>query len=65
MPYLVHQFEEELKRFLTQIEKEDIPSNFTTFYENYTKTNEVVDKKITTYMANGRSTEQMIFCISS
>ena len=39
-------FEEELKRFLTQIEKEDIPSNFTTFYENYTKTDEVVDKKI-------------------
>ena len=39
-------FEEELRRFLTQIEKEDVPSNFTTFYENYTKTNEVVDKKI-------------------
>ena len=39
-------FEEELKRFLSQIEKEDIPSNFTTFYENYTKTDEVIDKKI-------------------
>ena len=39
-------FEDELKRLLAQIEKEEIPSNFTTFYENYTKTNEVVDKKI-------------------
>jgi cytochrome oxidase Cu insertion factor (SCO1/SenC/PrrC family) len=39
-------FEEELKRFLTQIEKEDIPSNFSTFYENYTKKDEVIDKKI-------------------
>ena len=39
-------FEEELKIFLTQIEKEDIPSNFTTFYENYIKTDEVIEKKI-------------------
>ena len=39
-------FEEELKRLLAQIKKEEIPSNFTTFYENYTKTDEVVDKKI-------------------
>ncbi len=39
-------FEEELKRFLTQIEKEDIPSNFSTFYENYIKKDEVIDKKI-------------------
>ena len=39
-------FEEELKKFLIQIKKEDIPSNFTTFYENYTKTDEVIDKKV-------------------
>ena len=39
-------FEEELKRFLIQIKTEDIPSNFTTFYDNYTKTDETVDKKI-------------------
>ena len=39
-------FEEELKKFLIQIKKEDIPSNFTTFYDNYTKTDEVIDKKV-------------------
>jgi hypothetical protein len=39
-------FEEELKRFLIQIKKENIPSNFTTFYEKYTKIDEVVDKRI-------------------
>ena len=39
-------FEEELKKFLIQIKKEDIPSNFTTFYANYTKTDEVIDKKV-------------------
>ena len=39
-------FEEELKRFLIQIKTEDIPSNFTTFYDNYVKTDETVDKKI-------------------
>ena len=39
-------FEEELKRFLIQIKTEDIPSNFTTFYDNYAKTDETVDKKI-------------------
>ena len=39
-------FEEELKRFLIQIKTEDIPSNFTTFYDNYVKTDETVNKKI-------------------
>jgi hypothetical protein len=39
-------FDEELKKFLTQIKKENIPSNFTAFYENYIKTDEVIDKKI-------------------
>ena len=39
-------FEEELKRFLIQIKTEDIPSNFTTFYDNYAKTDETDDKKI-------------------
>ena len=39
-------FEEELKKFLTQIKKEDVPSNFTTFYNNHIKSDEVVDKKI-------------------
>ena len=40
-------FEEELKFFLIQIEEEDVPSNFTTFYNTYTKkTDEVIDKKI-------------------
>ena len=39
-------FEEELKKFLNQIKKEDVPSNFTTFYNNHIKSDEVVDKKI-------------------
>ena len=39
-------FDKELKKFLTQIKKENIPSNFTAFYENYIKTDEVIDKKI-------------------
>ena len=40
-------FEEELKNFLIQIEEEDVPSNFTKFYNTYTKkTDEVIDRKI-------------------
>ena len=39
-------FEEELKKFLIQINKEDVPSNFTTFYNNHIKSYEIVDKKI-------------------
>jgi len=39
-------FDEELKKFLNQIKKEDVPSNFTTFYTNYTKSDVVIDKKI-------------------
>jgi hypothetical protein len=39
-------FEEELKIFLTQINREDVPSNFTTFYNNHIKSDEIVDKKI-------------------
>ena len=39
-------FDEELKNFLNQISIEDIPSNFTTFYNSYTENDEVTDKKI-------------------
>ena len=40
-------FEEELRKFLNQIDEEDVPSNFTTFYDNYGKNNEeFIDKKI-------------------
>ena len=40
-------FEEELKNFLIQIEEDDVPSNFTTFYNTYAKnTEEVIDRKI-------------------
>ena len=40
-------FEEELKIFLIQIKEEDVPSNFTTFYNTYAKkTHEVIDRKI-------------------
>ena len=39
-------FDEELRKFLSQISNENIPSNFTSFYNNYLKKNEVIDKKI-------------------
>ena len=39
-------FDEELKNFLNQISIEDIPSNFTTFYDTYAKSDETSDKKI-------------------
>jgi len=39
-------FDEELKKFLNQIDEEEVPSNFTTFYNNYSKTDKIIDKKI-------------------
>ena len=39
-------FDEELKFFLNQVSEEDVPSNFTTFYDNYTKNDEVINKTI-------------------
>ncbi|WP_435090374.1 hypothetical protein ACIJYE_00255 [Candidatus Pelagibacter bacterium nBUS_30] len=39
-------FDEELKKFLNQINEEEVPSNFTTFYNNYSKTDKIIDKKI-------------------
>jgi hypothetical protein len=39
-------FDEELRKSLNQISEEDIPSNFTTFYNDYVKNDEVIDKKI-------------------
>ena len=39
-------FDEELRKFLNQINEEDVPSNFTTFYNDYTKSNKVIAKKI-------------------
>ena len=39
-------FDEELKKFLNQINKEEVPSNFTTFYSKYSKGEKVIDKKI-------------------
>ncbi len=39
-------FDEELKNFLNQIDEEDIPSNFTTFYNDNVKNEDVIDKKI-------------------
>ena len=39
-------FDEELKIFLNQIDEEDIPSNFTTFYNDNVKNEDVIDKKI-------------------
>jgi len=43
---ITNAFDEELKFFLDQINENDIPSNFTTFYKNYVKSDEVIDKKI-------------------
>ena len=39
-------FDEELKRLLNQISEDDVPSNYTTFYNSYSKTEQVSDKKI-------------------
>jgi len=39
-------FDLELKKFLNQINIKDVPSNFTTFYHDYGKNDEVIDKKI-------------------
>ena len=39
-------FDEELKKLLNQISIEDIPSNLTTFYNNYAKNTETINKKI-------------------
>ena len=39
-------FDEEMKFFLGQIEENDVPSNFTTFYNKHAKLDEVIDKKI-------------------
>ncbi len=39
-------FDEELKFFLNQILEKDVPSNFTTFYNNHVKSEDIKDKKI-------------------
>jgi hypothetical protein len=39
-------FDEELRYFLDQIDDADVPSNFTTFYNNNKKTDEIVEGKI-------------------
>jgi hypothetical protein len=39
-------FDDELKKFLNQIDEDEVPSNFTTFYNSYNKTEKIIDKKI-------------------
>ena len=39
-------FDEELKKFLKQIDEAYVPSNFTTFYNQYIKNDEIINKKI-------------------
>ena len=39
-------FDLELEKFLNEISIEDVPSNFTTFFNNYRKNEQVVDEKI-------------------
>jgi len=39
-------FDEELRKSLKQIEETDVPSNFTTFYKQYIKNDEIINKKI-------------------
>jgi len=41
-----HAFDEELKKSLKQIDETDVPSNFTTFYNQYIKNDEIINKKI-------------------
>jgi hypothetical protein len=39
-------FDEELRKSLKQIDETDVPSNFTTFYNQYLKSDEIVNKRI-------------------
>jgi hypothetical protein len=39
-------FDEELRKYLKQIDESDVPSNFTTFYNQYIKSDEIINKKI-------------------
>jgi len=39
-------FDSELKKFLNQISEDNVPSNFTTFYDNYVKNDNIDNKKI-------------------
>jgi hypothetical protein len=39
-------FDEELRKSLKQIDETDVPSNFTTFYNQYIKNDEIINKKI-------------------
>jgi hypothetical protein len=39
-------FDSQLKIFLNEISPEDVPSNFTTFYNDYIKEEAIIDKKI-------------------
>jgi hypothetical protein len=41
-----HAFDEELRKYLKQIDEIDVPSNFTTFYNQYIKSDEIINKKI-------------------
>ena len=39
-------FDEELRKYLKQIDETEVPSNFTTFYNQYIKSDETINKKI-------------------
>ncbi|MDC0949356.1 hypothetical protein OAR94_01120 [Candidatus Pelagibacter sp.] len=39
-------FDEELRKYLKQIDETDVPSNFTTFYNQYIKSDEITNKRI-------------------
>jgi hypothetical protein len=39
-------FDEELRKSLKQIDETDVPSNFTTFYNQYVRSDEIINKKI-------------------
>ena len=39
-------FDEELRKSLKQIDETDVPSNFTTFYNQYIKSDEIINKRI-------------------
>ena len=38
-------FDEELRKYLKQIDETDVPSNFTTFYNQYIKSDEIINKR--------------------
>jgi len=54
-------FDEELRKSLKQIEETDVPSNFTTFYNQYIKNDEIINKKNINFQTKSAAEELKYF----